>query len=149
MVWLKIFLISTALCWPADKISFEKKQIQIGSHKLTVEIADSIKKRSQGLMHRMSLKKNEGMLFIHDKPEFAAYWMKNTFIDLSIGFFDKNKKLVEIYNLKKTPSVLSAKYDQAQSKQRIKYALEVPMGWFKQKGINPGSRFKFIDQGLD
>ncbi|MCH2533114.1 MAG: DUF192 domain-containing protein [Bdellovibrionales bacterium] len=145
MAWLKIFILSTALCWPTSEIEFEKKQMLLGEKKLTVEIADSIEKRSQGLMYRQKLKPGQGMLFIHDQPEVAGYWMKNTFIDLSIGFFDENKKLVEIYDLKKTPSVLSTRFDQVQSRKKVKYALEVPKGWFKANNIKPGVKFKLID----
>ena len=145
MVWLKIFILSTALCWPTSDIKFEKKQMLLDGKKITVEIADSIEKRSQGLMYRKKLKPGHGMLFIHDKPEVAGYWMKNTFIDLSIGFFDENKKLLEIYDLKKTPSVLSTRFDQVKSRKKVKYALEVPKGWFKANNIKVGARFKLID----
>lgn len=145
MVWLKIFLLSTAMCWPTSDIKFETKQLLIGDTKLTVEVADSIKKRSQGLMNRLDLKPGHGMLFIHDRPEIAGYWMKNTYINLSIGFFDKNKKLIEVYDLKKTASMLSTKIDQVQSKQKVKYALEVPKGWFKNNNIKRGETFRLLD----
>ena len=145
MAWLKIFILSTALCWPTSKVTFETKHIMLGGHKLKVEVADTNQKRSQGLMNRQKLEIGHGMLFVHDESEFVTYWMKNTYIDLSIGFFDKNKKLIEIHELKKTPSVLSTEYDQAQSQQKTKYALEVPMGWFKKNKIKLGDRFKFVD----
>jgi len=35
------------------------------------------------------------MLFIYDRDEIRAFWMKNVPMDLDIGFFDSNKKLVQ------------------------------------------------------
>ena len=68
--------------------------VELGSHRYVVEIADDNAKRAQGLMFRESLDKGRGMLFIHDRQEPQAYWMKNTKIALDILYFDNDLKLV-------------------------------------------------------
>ncbi|HSX64040.1 MAG TPA: DUF192 domain-containing protein, partial [Pseudoxanthomonas sp.] len=50
--------------------------------------------RARGLMFRDELAAGTGMLFIHDREEPQAYWMKNTRIPLDILYFDNDRKLV-------------------------------------------------------
>jgi hypothetical protein len=61
-----------------------------------VEIADSEETQRQGLMNRTQLDQGRGMLFIVENPRKLSFWMKNTFIPLSIAFFDKDRKLLDI-----------------------------------------------------
>lgn len=61
---------------------------------LRVEIADTPKKQSQGLMYRPYLLPNYGMLFIFDNPRPLSFWMKNTWRTLDIRFYDENGILI-------------------------------------------------------
>ena len=106
-------------------------QFSIAQQNLTLEIANQTVTRQKGLMHRTSLPTNHGMLFVFEKPGQASFWMKNTLIPLSIGYFDKNWQLLELYDMQ--PLDLSPV--RSQSKQ-IKYALEVNQGWFEQHQIS-------------
>jgi uncharacterized membrane protein (UPF0127 family) len=45
-------------------------------------------------MFRDQMAADHGMLFIHDREEMQAYWMKNTKIALDILYFDSQRKLV-------------------------------------------------------
>jgi len=42
--------------------------IEIGNKKYTVQLAKTEKEKEKGLMGKKSLPKNEGMLFIYNKP---------------------------------------------------------------------------------
>ena len=64
-------------------------EIEFGGAPLEVEVASTSKERGLGLAGRSSLSENSGMLFVYEKPEVVRFWMKNTLIPLSIGFFDK------------------------------------------------------------
>jgi uncharacterized membrane protein (UPF0127 family) len=68
--------------------------VELGGQRYAVEIADDDAERARGLMFRDQLAAGTGMLFIHDRQEPQAYWMKNTRIALDILYFDETRKLV-------------------------------------------------------
>lgn len=125
---------------------FEKKWIQINEKKIEVEIADTELKRSYGLMYIEKLKTDQGMLFIFESEQPLAFWMKNTLVDLSIGYFDKNKKLVDIQDMRGQKSILNQDLRSYPSKSSAQYALEVPLGWFKSNKIKVGNKFSFVNK---
>lgn len=127
-------ILNTNLYSESKRFSNDKMSVTLGKATLLVEIADSPSKRSIGLMHRTSLGKNEGMLFAFPKSDLQSFWMKNTLIPLSIGYFDENGILLEIYQMK--PNQTDEIYN---SKKKAIYALEVNQGWFQRNGIHPGS----------
>ena len=108
--------------------------VRIGKASLKVEIADTPQRRSAGLMFRKKLAKNEGMLFVFPKEDYLSFWMKNTKIPLSIGYFDQDGILLEIHNMK--PDQTSEVYN---ARNKAIYAIEVNQGWFKENGIVIGS----------
>lgn len=125
-----------------DKIVFEKKKIVLAQKTVTVEIADNDEKRAYGLMFRASLQKDHGMLFIFKNEERRSFWMKNTLIPLAIGFFDKNKKLVDIQEM--VPAVIGEKAPRSYtSRVSAMYALEMEQGWFDKNKIRLGTQFSF------
>ena len=133
-------LVSSSPVSP-PKIVFTKKELKIGDKTLYVEIADTQEKRSQGLMYRKKLPSNAGMLFIFDKESIQNFWMKNTFIDLTIGFFDKSRVLIDMQDMDGVKSILQKDIPRASSKFPAKFALEVNKGWFKKNGIKLGQKF--------
>lgn len=68
--------------------------VEVGGERYKVEVADDDAERARGLMFRDEMATDRGMLFIHDREEPQAYWMKNTRIALDILFFDNARKLV-------------------------------------------------------
>lgn len=68
--------------------------VELDGHRYTVEIADDESERARGLMFRDALAADRGMLFIHEREEPQAYWMKNTRIPLDILYFDSARRLV-------------------------------------------------------
>lgn len=125
-------------------VKFEKKQMTLGGKTITVEIADSEAKRAQGLMYRESLPANSGMLFIFDYPQHLNFWMKNTYIDLAIGFFDENRTLVDIQEMKRT-SVMTVNFPSYVSKKPSQYALEMTTKWFTENKVKLGTKFEIKD----
>ncbi len=49
-----------------------------GQARFAVEIADDESERAQGLMFRRELSASAGMLFIYDRPQPVAFWMKKS-----------------------------------------------------------------------
>ena len=118
--------------------------LEINRVTLTVEIADTPASRDRGLMHRDSLDGGHGMLFVYDKPSKLSFWMKNTRIPLSIGFFNEEKRLLQIEDMN-PPKSKTAPLALYNSLLPAQYALEVPQGWFTQHKITPGMKFTLHD----
>ncbi|MDR0450087.1 MAG: DUF192 domain-containing protein [Treponema sp.] len=102
--------------------------------RVKAELALSEEEQSQGLMYRESLDDGQGMLFVFDRDKLASFWMKNTFIPLSIAYISSDGSILEIYDMR--PEDLSL----IRSSRSVRYALEVPQGWFSRAGIGPGDR---------
>jgi len=68
--------------------------VELAGHRYQVELAQDDATRARGLMFRDQMDADHGMLFIHDREEPQAYWMKNTKIALDILYFDSQRKLV-------------------------------------------------------
>ena len=67
--------------------------VELGGKRYSVEIASTEEARARGLMFRDAMADDHGMLFIHDRQEPQAYWMKNTRIPLDILYFDRDRQL--------------------------------------------------------
>ena len=67
-----------------------------GSHDFKVWIADTEPSRERGLMFVKSLPAGHGMLFLFEEPQFASFWMKNTYLSLDIVFIGPDGKVVNI-----------------------------------------------------
>ena len=128
-----------------SKITFEKKKLVIGNKTLAVEVADTQEKRRLGLMNRRELPWDSGMIFIFDKESTQTFWMKNTFIDLSIGFFNKNQVLIDIQDMIGVKSVIQKEIPRVSSQAPAQFALEVNQGWFKKNKIKLGQKFMLVD----
>jgi uncharacterized membrane protein (UPF0127 family) len=126
-------------------VQFEKRRLTLAGKSVTVEVADTFDRRERGLMFRKSLADNTGMLFIFPNEQRVAFWMKNTLIPLSIGYFDKARILKEVHEME--PAVMGEKSPKTYpSSVEVLYALEMPKEWFKRHRIKPGSRFILTEQ---
>ena len=99
---------------------------------ITVELAVTDAERNQGLMYREQLPDGEGMLFIFDRDQQLSFWMKNTIIPLSIAFISSDGRITEIRDMQPHDE------NPVRSSRSVRYALEVPQGWFTRVGIYPG-----------
>jgi uncharacterized membrane protein (UPF0127 family) len=135
-----IYLISLLFC--IQSAAFKNQKIEVGGKKLDVEVATTREERAQGLMFRKKLPEGRGMLFVFEKPQVLSFWMKNTFIPLAIGFFDKNHKLIDIQEMEPSKSEMETDLPSYTSSGQSLYALEVPKGWFLKNKIKVGEKLK-------
>ena len=115
-------------------VSFKTATVKVASHPLKVEVAADEPQRMQGLMHRKSMGKEEGMLFIFDEPAYHSMWMKNTLIPLSVAFIDRDGVILNILDME--PQTL----DSHMAAGPAVYALETNKGWFAAKKIKAGDK---------
>ncbi len=72
--------------------------IQTQSNKeivVSLEVVTTNVEMIQGLMHRLYLKEDEGMLFIVNPPQIVNFWMKDTLMSLDIIFIN-NGRIVNV-----------------------------------------------------
>lgn len=112
--------------------------LEVKGQKLTVELAVSNAEQSRGLMYRKEMPDDHGMLFVYRSPQPVAYWMKNTFIPLSIAFIDSQKRIINMADM--APNNETRTYP---SNGPIKYVLEVNQGWFAKNGVREGDVVSF------
>ncbi|MBY0553202.1 DUF192 domain-containing protein [bacterium] len=128
------------------KVKFKKQKIELSYKKqkkiLNVEIAESEEQHAHGLMFREKLGKDEGMLFVFQDEQRRDFWMKNTLVNLDIGYFNKDKKLIDIQQMKAVSSILQTDLPSYPSKGPAKYALEMSQGWFNKNKFPVGTTFK-------
>lgn len=119
-------------------------EIELGSQLLDVEVAATAESRAKGLAGRDVLPEGTGMLFVYDRPQICHFWMKDTSIPLSIGFFDADQRLIEWKEMK-VPPPGALQFAIYSSSRPAMYALEVPKGWFRRHQIKRGTVFKVVD----
>jgi uncharacterized membrane protein (UPF0127 family) len=117
------------------------QSLTIKNVRIEVELATTQESRAKGLSGRKTLPEGTGMLFIYEKAQICHFWMKDTTIALSIGFFDEDRHLIE---WKDMPAPGENPLTLISSKKPSLYALEVPQGWFARHNIEPGAQFSYI-----
>ncbi len=134
MKFIATLLIGAAFTLaPAHAAELPKLSLTIGAHKVVAEVAASADDRARGLMQRFSLQPDHGMLFVFERAEPLAFWMKNTFIPLSIAFIGADGKIINVEDMQPQTE------DTHWSKGPALYALEMKKGWFAERGIGPGA----------
>lgn len=96
------------------------------------EIAEKPEDRNHGFMGRKTIPDGTGMLFVFEKDQILSFWMKNTPHPLTIAYIDSKGKIRNIFDMTpySTASIVST--------VSVRYALEVPQGWYKKNGITEG-----------
>ncbi len=96
------------------------------------ELATKDEERQYGFMNRKVIPDGTGMLFVFTTDRQLDFWMKNTPHPLSIAYIDSFGVIRDILNMQpySTRSVSSTR--------KVRFALEVPQGWFVANGIKTG-----------
>ena len=108
-----------------------------GEVRFRVEVADSVEERSQGLMHRESMARGSGMLFIYPRPQRVAFWMRNTLIPLDMLFMDKSGVVQKIHH-----NAIPLDETQIPGGSGILTVLEINGGLSQALGITAGTEMR-------
>lgn len=136
-----VMLVMTLGC-SADE-GLPENKLQVGDYTYTVEIARSGEERQRGLMHRESLGEYEGMLFVFERDQHLSFWMKNTYIPLSIAYISKSGVIKSIHHME-PESLRPVKSDYA-----VRFALELPRGSFQRSGVKVGDTIEGLDRFIE
>lgn len=109
-------------------------KLTLDGHELETYVARTEEQRALGLMHRAELGPDEGMLFVCDESAVQSFWMKDTPVALSIAFLDDDGVILHIDHME--PHSLESH----SSEHPVRYVLEVPQGWFDERGIAVGDQ---------
>ncbi len=121
-----------AISGPANTIP-----LAIHGYRLEVEVAADPVRRAIGMMGRKELPESQGMLFVFPRATQLSFWMRNTFVPLSIAFLDGEGRVLSMEDMEPLDK---SSYS---SVRPARYALEVRQGWFKARSIMPGDRCDF------
>ena len=138
---LALCALVLAIPMSASAAELPVRTLTIDKQKVVVEVVTTPDQRATGLMNRFSLQPDHGMLFVFDHPQPLAFWMKNTYIPLSIAFIAPDGHIVNIEDMK--PQTEETHW----SRGPAMYALEMKKGWFAERGIGPGAVVKGIPNG--
>ena len=115
-------------------------ELSIKGHKVIAEVAATTPTRTVGLMNRFSLQPDHGMLFVFSAPQPLAFWMKNTYVPLTIAFIDKDGRILNIEDMKPQTETTHPSHGPAL------YALEMKQGWFAGHGISAGAKVEGLSK---
>jgi hypothetical protein len=105
---------------------------------INVEVARTDQERQRGLMYRMQMEEDAGMLFLFEKPDQLTFWMHNTYIPLDMVFIEPSLHILGIVE-NAAPRNDSPRAVPGQSQ----YVLEVNAGFSKRHGVTDKTVVRF------
>lgn len=144
MLFALISILIPVVSCCSTKYQLPKKELQIVTHDertftVKTEIAAHEKERNYGFMNRKKIPDGTGMLFVFEQDQILRFWMKDTPTALSIAYIDSTGTIRDIFSM--TPYSLA----DITSTSSVRYALEVPRGWFTRMNISVGDKVLLDD----
>ncbi|MCB2147538.1 MAG: DUF192 domain-containing protein [Deltaproteobacteria bacterium] len=145
----RIFLLALLISSPltgtisACPLELPTTVLSINGHDLVVELAATPPSRACGLSRRFALDENHGMLFVYPRSGPRTFWMKDTWIPLSIAFLDDSGTIINIEDM--SPDQTQNRY---RSNRPALFALEVNQGWYRLHGIKAGDKVEMREAGI-
>ena len=116
--------------------------VELKGQRFSVELADDFDERARGLMFRDQMDAETGMLFVHEREQPLAYWMKNTRIPLDILYFDADRRFVSV-QAGVPPCSAGSACPNYPARGPSKYVLELNAGRSAGLGLAPGDQITF------
>jgi|SRR5574344_438959 uncharacterized membrane protein (UPF0127 family) len=143
-VFALAIIIPSVSCCSSRKFKLPVKDLHIitqDGRTLTVrtEIAERTEERNYGFMNRKKIPDGTGMLFVFESDQVLNFWMKDTPTPLSIAYIDSMGTIKDIFGM--TPYSLA----DVTSTCSVRYALEVPRGWYTRMNIKVGDKVNLDD----
>ena len=131
-------LVVSAAAWAHSAMPV--MELSAGFHRIEAEVAANDQNRQVGLMNRKAMPTQRGMLFVFTHENTHCMWMRNTLLPLSVAFLDEDGKIINIEDMQPQTE------DNHCARRPARYALEMNLGWFAQRGIKPGVKLGGLDK---
>lgn len=115
-------------------------ELSAGFYRIEAEVAANDQNRQLGLMNRQTMPQQHGMLFVFTHENTHCMWMRNTLLPLSVAFMDAEGAIINIEDMQPQTE------DNHCARRPARFALEMNLGWFAQRGIKPGTKIRGIDR---
>lgn len=119
---------------PHAQPRLQTMKLYVGAQELTTELALKPTEIFTGMMWRTNMPEGEAMLFVFPSASQRSFYMRNTYVPLSVAYINPEGVIEEIHDLKPLNEV-----SVPSTSQNIQFVLEVPQGWFKRHNISTGS----------
>ena len=131
-------LVVSAAAWAQSAMPV--MELSAGFYRIEAEVASNDRNRQLGLMNRQTMPAQHGMLFVFTENNTHCMWMRNTLLPLSVAFLNEEGKIINIEDMQPQTE------DNHCARVPARYALEMNLGWFAQRGIKPGMKLNGIDK---
>jgi uncharacterized membrane protein (UPF0127 family) len=141
-------LVAVSLLWGCA--TSQSPWVELKGQRYQVELATDDASRMRGLMFRDSLAQEHGMLFVFEREEPQAFWMRNTRIPLDILYFDEALRLVSATH--GAPPCTTATCPSYPSARPARFVLELNAGHARRLGVAAGDELVLdprLRAGLD
>ena len=138
---MKGALLGAVLCaGPSLAQPMPLAELGAGMYRIEAEVAHTAQARQVGLMMRKTMAPQRGMVFVFEHDATHCMWMKNTFLPLSVAFVDAQGKVINIEDMQPQSE------DNHCAAAPARFALEMNLGWFREKGLSAGTKVGGIDR---
>ena len=131
-------LLLAAASWAQD--SMPVMELTAGMHRIEAEVAANDQNRQVGLMNRRVMPAQRGMLFVFGRENTHCMWMRNTYLPLSVAFMDADGVIINIEDMQPQTE------DNHCAAAPARFALEMNLGWFRERGIKAGDILRGFDR---
>ncbi len=105
---------------------------------LSLEVAESSNATRCGLMHRLTMPENHGMLFVFDQQRQGGFWNRNTFIPLTLAWIGSDFRIVDLTDMQAAVPGQSQEPVTYTPVIPYQYVIEANQGWFAAHDIGIG-----------
>ena len=116
---------------------YKTVKVKVGYYTVTADIADSIPKKTKGLMGRKSLPEDKGMLFTFRDNDKPSFWMMNMSIPIDMIWISSDGKVTYIAK-DAQPCLVNCKLYSPDKES--KYVLEVASNFTDRHNVKMGTK---------
>lgn len=127
IIFAAVLVISGLILLGRNIIGGKQATAAFGDEKIKLSVAKTTKEHEIGLSNRKSLKENQGMIFLFDKPDYYSFWMRNMKFPIDILFLNGNR-IVTIHKNVKPPESNNASLPLFTSDGPADKVIELPAG---------------------